>query len=91
MKLVTFRAGEAAHIGMADPDTGQLFDLTQSALADGSDAPVFSSMLALIDAGDWMQPATCTRVVGKIPLSSPICPVRHCWPPCPSRVRCVTA
>lgn len=52
MKLVTFRAGEAAHIGMADPDTGQLFDLTQSALADGSDAPVFSSMLALIDAGD---------------------------------------
>jgi len=52
MKLVTFRAGEAAHIGMADPDTGQLFDLTQSSRADRAQPEIFGSMLTLIDAGE---------------------------------------
>lgn len=55
MKLATFRAGASAHIGMADPATGQMFDLTRAAAADGGStdqSAIFGSMLALIDAGD---------------------------------------
>lgn len=52
MKLATFRAAGAAHVGMADPVAGRLFDLTQAARADGTDPQMFSAMLALIDAGD---------------------------------------
>jgi len=52
MKLATFAAGEAAHIGMADPGADRLFDLTRAARSNGAQPEMFASMLALIDAGD---------------------------------------
>lgn len=52
MKLATFAAGEAAHIGMADPGADRMFDLTRAARADGAQPEMFASMLALIDADD---------------------------------------
>lgn len=52
MKLVTFQAAGAAHVGMADPQAGRLFDLTKAAAAAGGDVQVFGSMLALIDADE---------------------------------------
>ncbi|MDO9525233.1 MAG: fumarylacetoacetate hydrolase family protein, partial [Gemmobacter sp.] len=52
MKLATFKAGEAAHIGTADPGADRLFDLTRAARADRAGLQMFGSMLALIDAGE---------------------------------------
>lgn len=53
MKLATFMVGQERHIGIADPEKSFLFDLTAAAVREcGSRAGNFTSMLALIDAGD---------------------------------------
>uniref|UniRef100_UPI003100F9AF hypothetical protein n=1 Tax=Neorhizobium sp. EC2-8 TaxID=3129230 RepID=UPI003100F9AF len=53
MKLATFRSSTGSnHIGIVNDGDRRLFDLTAAAAQNGDDASVFSSMLALIDAGD---------------------------------------
>ncbi|MDR6817487.1 2-keto-4-pentenoate hydratase/2-oxohepta-3-ene-1,7-dioic acid hydratase in catechol pathway [Neorhizobium sp. 2083] len=53
MKLATFRSSTGSnHIGIVYDGDRRLFDLTSSAEQAGGDASDFSSMLALIDAGD---------------------------------------
>ena len=53
MKLATYRAHAQDRIGLVHgPDTTQIFDLAAAAARGGRTEPAFSSMLAMIDAGD---------------------------------------
>ena len=52
MKLATFKSGGQEKVAVVHSNDGRLFDLAAAASRDGGANPAFSSMLALIDAGD---------------------------------------
>lgn len=52
MKLATFRTGGSERIGLVHAGDSLIFDLAAAAERAGARDPAFTSMLALIDAGD---------------------------------------
>lgn len=52
MKLATYRADGHDKIGIVHGNDAHIFDLAAAAMQRGKDNPAFSSMLALIDAGE---------------------------------------
>jgi 2-keto-4-pentenoate hydratase/2-oxohepta-3-ene-1,7-dioic acid hydratase in catechol pathway len=52
MKLATFKSGSQEKVGIVHAGDTQLFDVAAAAGRDGGTSPAFTSMLALIDAGE---------------------------------------
>ena len=52
MKLATFKIGGQEKVAIVHSKDGRLFDLAAAGSRDGGANPAFTSMLALIDAGD---------------------------------------